>query len=174
MHTLIGFSVKNMVVSTVKGRFTVFQGRIFGDLDEPTDARVEVTVDASSIDTGNHRRDEHLRSADFLDVETYPAITYQSTRIERLSEDHYKVLGDLTIKDITKEVELEASINGVGTTTSGQDSMDVTATGVLSRKEWGVKWNTILEAGGVLIGDAVRINLKIRAVTPAVTADSHL
>jgi polyisoprenoid-binding protein YceI len=163
-HTLIEFTVKNMMLSSVTGRFTKFQGRIVGSLDDPTNAHVEVTIDAASIDTGNQRRDAHLRSADFLDVERYPTITFTSARIERTDKHDFRIWGALTIRDNTREVELEATINGVSTSLSSQDAVSLTVTGSLLRKEWGVKWNIALETGGVLIGNTVRFNIEVEAV----------
>lgn len=168
-HTRIGFAARNMMVSTVKGRFTKFEGQIVGSPDDPTNSRVEVTIDASSIDTGNERRDEHLRSADFLDVEAYPTITYKSTAVEQTDENAFRVKGDLTIHGITKEVELKASIDYLGSTVDGQEVVDLPVTGELSRKAWGVRWNVVLETGGVLIGDAVRIEIFVEAATHAHT-----
>lgn len=166
-HTVIQFTVKNLVVSTVKGRFTEFQGFIVGSLDNPTDARVEVTIEASSIDTGNTMRDDHLRSSDFLDVKEYPTITFKSTRIEQTSNEHFRVWGDLTIRDVTKEVELEATIDSVGTTSDGQEFVEISVTGTLSRKQWGVKWNVVFETGGVLIGDTVHVDTEVEAIKRA-------
>jgi polyisoprenoid-binding protein YceI len=172
-HTAVEFAARNMMVNTVRGRFTEVEGHITGSLDDPRGALVEVTIDAYSIDTGNHRRDEHLRSADFLDTAAYPTIAFKSTRIEQSDTNVFRVRGDLTMKGITKEVELEAAIGGVGKAADGREVVGLTVTGVLSRQEWGVKWNVVLEAAGVLIGDAVRVNIDIEAIEQAHVEAAH-
>src|SRR5579884_2044100 len=166
-HTLIEFAVKHMMVSTVKGRFTDFTGTITGDVDDPTNAQVDVTIQAGSIDTRNEQRDAHHKSADFLDVETYPTITFQSKKIAERQKNVYTVTGDLTIRGVTREIELEASVNGVGKSPWGQEVIGLTVTGILSRQEWGLTWNVALETGGVLVGDTARINIEVEATKTA-------
>src|SRR5579872_483042 len=163
-HTHIEFAVKHLLLSTTKGRFTQFDGRISGSLDDPTSARVEVTIDAASIDTGNEKRDEHLRNVDFLDVPEYPTITYTSTKVEQVDHNVYRVTGDLTIRGITRPIELEASVNGVTKTAFGQEAVAITATGLLSRAEWGVKWNSPVDKGGIVIGNTLRVTVEMEAV----------
>lgn len=172
-NTHIGFAVKHMMVSTTRGRFTEFHGFIFGSPDDPINAWAAVTIDAASIDTGNERRDEHLRSADFLDVERYPTITYKSTHVEQTGDDLFRVTGNLTIRDITKEVELEVRMGEVGETPSGQEKVDLTANGSLSRTAWEVKWNIVLDAEALMIGDTVRVDIEVEAVKQAQTVDSR-
>jgi polyisoprenoid-binding protein YceI len=163
-HTLIEFAVKHMMVSTVKGRFTDFEGRIVGNPENPTQSRVEARIKADSLDTRNEQRDAHLKSGDFLDTEQYPYITFQSTSIEETAKNVFLVRGDLTIRDVTREIELEASINGVGKSPFGTEVVGITATTILSRQEWGLKWNVALETGGVLVGDTARITIELEAV----------
>lgn len=163
-HTLIEFAVKHMMVSTVKGRFADFEGRIYGSPENPTQARVEARIKADSLDTRNEQRDAHLKSADFLDTEQHPYITFKSTKIEETGKNVYLVRGDLTIRDVTREIELEASVNGVGKSPFGTEVVGITATTVLSRQEWGLTWNVALETGGVLVGDTARVTVEIEAV----------
>lgn len=163
-HTSIEFAVKHMMVSTVRGRFTDFDGTIYGDPNDPENARVEVTIRADSIDTRNDQREAHLKSADFLDVEQYPEITFRSTRVERVSKDHFKVVGDLSIRGTTKEVELDVALNGVGKSPYGQQVVGLSAETILTRSDWGLNWNVALEAGGVLVGNTARINIEVEAV----------
>ena len=163
-HTSVEFAVKHMMVSTVKGRFSDVAGTITGNIDHPAGAQVEVTIAANSIDTRNEQRDAHLRSADFLDAEQYPQITFTSKKIEERNKNSYLVRGDLTIRGTTKEVELEASVNGVGKSPYGTEVVGITASTVLSRQEWGLTWNVALETGGVLVGDALRVNIEVEAV----------
>lgn len=163
-HTLIEFGVKHMMVSTVKGRFNEFEGTIYGDPSDPTNSRVEVRINPASIDTRNEQRDGHLKSADFLDVENYPEITFKSTRIEEQDKNIYKVYGDLTIHGVTKEIELEASINGVGKSPYGHQVVGITVETLLSREEWGLKWNVALEAGGVMVGNTLKVSIEVEAI----------
>jgi polyisoprenoid-binding protein YceI len=163
-HTLVEFSVKHMMVTTVKGRFSDVEGTITGSLDNPTQAQVEVTIKADSIDTRNEQRDGHLKSGDFLEVEKYPTITFKSNRIEQVSKDHYKVLGELTIKDVTKEVELDAAVNGVGKTPFGTEIVGITADTIITRQDFGLSWNVALETGGVLVGNTAKISIEVEAV----------
>jgi polyisoprenoid-binding protein YceI len=166
-HTLVEFSVKHMMVSTVKGRFSDVEGTITGSIDDPTDALVEVRIGAASIDTRNEQRDGHLKSADFLDVDHYPDITFKSTTIEQLSENHLKVHGDLTIRGVTRPVELDAAINGVGTSPWGQQVAGISLEAIITRQDFGLTWNVGLETGGVLVGNTAKISIEVEAVKQA-------
>jgi polyisoprenoid-binding protein YceI len=163
-HTLIEFGVKHMMVTTVKGRFNDFEGTIYGDPEDPTGARAEVTIQAASIDTRNEQRDAHLRSADFLDVERYPTITFKSTRVEQLSKEHFHVTGDLTIRGVTKEIELDVALNGIGRNPYGMTVAGLTAETILTRADWGLTWNVALETGGVLVGNTAKVSIEIEAI----------
>ena len=162
-HSVVEFAVKHMMFSTVKGRFGEVGGTIVYDENDPARSRVEVEIDAASIDTGEPQRDEHLRSADFFEVEKYPTITFRGTRVEPLSSDRLRVVGDLTMHGVTREVALEASFLGSGTNPWGQRVAGFSATGELNRKDFGLNWNAALEAGGVLVGEKIRINLEVEA-----------
>ena len=163
-HTSVEFAVKHMMVTTVKGRFPDVEGTIIGSLEDPTDAQVEVTIKADSIDTRNDQRDAHLKSADFLDVENYPTITFKSTRIEQISENHFRLVGDLTIRGITREVELDAAVNGAGKTPFGTEVVGITAETIITRQDFGLTWNVALETGGVLVGNTAKISIEVEAV----------
>jgi polyisoprenoid-binding protein YceI len=169
-HTLVEFSVKHMMFSTVKGRFADFSGTIAVDEQNPTNSTVDVTIDAASVDTRQEQRDAHLRSADFFDTETYPTITFRSTRVEPIREDELKVYGDLTIRGVTREVALAATYNGRGVTPWGSQVVGYSATTQINRKDFGLTYNAALETGGVMVGDTIKIALEIEA-NPA-TADS--
>ena len=162
-HSLVEFSVRHMMFSTVKGRFTGLQGTIQDVADDPTQSSVQVTIDASSVTTGDDNRDGHLRSADFFNVEQYPTITFASRRIEG-TRDAFTVTGDLTINGVTREVALEATFNGSGTTPFGTTVAGFSAETKINRKDWGLNWNASLEAGGVLVSDQVKLSLEIQAV----------
>jgi polyisoprenoid-binding protein YceI len=163
-HSGIQFTVRHMVISKVRGAFERYEGAIDFDEADPTASRVSVRIDTSSIDTHEPKRDEHLRSADFFDVATFPAIAFESKRIDRLGGDRYRVVGDLTIRGNTAEVELDAEYLGTGTDPWGNRRVGFQARGELSRKEFGLTWNQVLETGGVLVGDRIEIALDVQAV----------
>ena len=170
VHSGINFSVRHMVVSKVRCRFTKFTGNV--ELDESDLARsvVEATIDASSIDTGTAQRDDHLRSADFFDVEHFPQIRFRSTGIEKLGEDRYRLTGELTIRDVTRPIALDAEYGGRGKDPWGNERVGFTVKGALDRKDFGLKWNQSLETGGVLVSDRVELELELQAVKAAVAA----
>lgn len=162
-HTSVGFSVKHMMVSKVRGRFTGVEGTIEGDPADLTNAQINFTIDASTIHTNSDDRDNHLRSADFFEVEKYPNITFKSTKIVKTDDDEYDIIGDMTIKDVTKEVTFEAEYNGSGKNPWGVDVVAFEADTKISRKDFGLTWNQALEAGGVLVGDEIKIDLEVQA-----------
>ena len=161
-HTLVEVSAKHMMFTTVKGRFTGVRGTIVDHADDPTQSSVEAEIDASTIATGDAQRDAHLRSADFLDVENYPTITFRSTRIHGTRE-RFRVVGDLTIRGVTREVVLDAELQGRGTNPFGKEVAGFTATGQINRKDFGLTWNVALETGGMLVSDTVKIALDVQA-----------
>jgi polyisoprenoid-binding protein YceI len=118
-HSTVGFAVKHMMVTTVRGQFTRVEGTAIGEVHEPLGTEIDVEIDATSITTNNEMRDNHLRSADFLDAENYPTISFKSTRIEEKGHDRYAIVGDLTIRGVTREVVLDAEVNGYGKTPFG-------------------------------------------------------
>jgi len=169
-HTSIGFSAKHMMVSTVRGRFESFDGVV--DLNEPSpaDSHVDVTIDAASVSTNDPRRDGHLKSADFFDAEKYPSITYKSTKVEKLSDEKYRVTGDLTVKNVTREVPLDVTFEGESRDMQGQRRAGFTITTTINRKEFELNWNVALEAGGWLVGDTIKIEIDTEVFEPAQVA----
>ncbi|HEY8477155.1 MAG TPA: YceI family protein [Chloroflexota bacterium] len=163
-HTLVEFSARHLMVSTVKGRFRTVSGTIRADGDDPTRVEVSVTIDATSIDTGVPDRDTHLRSPDFLDVERFPTITFRSKRVEALGGDRYRVVGDLTIRDVTREVALDATLLGRAMGLAGKEVVGFTASTTIDRRDFGATWNVPLEAGGILVGNEVRIAIEAEAI----------
>jgi|SRR5579875_2407037 len=163
-HTLVEFSAKHMMVTTVKGRFTGVTGTIIGDESDPASAQIDVEIDAATLATGADQRDGHLRSADFLDVEQYPTITFHSTSIQPRGDDKYHVNGDLTLHGVTKPVVLDVELNGFGVTPYGQNIVGAAATTKINRKDFGLNWNVALETGGVLVGDTIKISLEVEAI----------
>lgn len=168
-HTQVEFAVKHMMFTTVRGRFQALDGTIEVDEENPAAGSVDVEIDASSIDTGVEDRDGHLRSEDFLHVEEHPTITFRSTRVEGAPSepgDEFRVVGDLTIRGETREVELETVYEGRGTDPWGGERAGFTAVTEIDRREWGLTWNQALETGGILVGHDLRIELSIQAVKP--------
>jgi polyisoprenoid-binding protein YceI len=165
-HSTIGFAIRHMVFSKVRGRFLKYTGAVQLD-DDLAKSWVEVAIDAASLDTGTAQRDTHLRSADFFDVDHFPELRFRSTRVEELGEGRLRVIGDLTIRDTTREVALDAEAAGRGMDPWGNERIGFVARTSIDRKEFGLQWNQLLEAGGVLVGDRVEIELDIQAVNTA-------
>ena len=160
-HTTIGFSVRHMGLSKVRGRFTSFSGSIDVDPSDLTTARGEVEIDTVSIDTGNADRDAHLRGPDFFDVESHPKMTFVAKSVTRgKAEDAYRVVGDLTIKGVTKEVELELEYAGEGVDPYGNRRVGGSLSGTIKRSDWGLTWNVALETGGWLVSDNIKIEIE--------------
>jgi polyisoprenoid-binding protein YceI len=166
-HSGITFSIRHMVFSKVRGRFLSYTGAIQLDDDDLSRSWVEVTIRAASIDTGNAQRDTHLRSADFFDVERFPELRFRSTRVEDTGGGRLRVIGELTIRDTTREVALDAERAGRGVDPWGNERIGLVAKTSLDRKDFGLAWNQLLEAGGVLVGDRVDIELDVQAVNTA-------
>jgi len=164
VHSSVEFAVKHMMVSTVRGRFRDFEGVIHIDEEDPTRSWVTASIDAASIDTAQPDRDAHLRSDDFLNAEQYPKLTFRSTRVERIDDEHWKVIGDLTIREVTREVVLDTGFEGQIKDAWGKRRAAFSATTVLERNKFGLDWNMLIEAGGVVVGDKVRVTLNIAAV----------
>jgi polyisoprenoid-binding protein YceI len=168
-HSGAQFTVRHLVISKVRGTFERWQGAIDFDPDKPEASKVSVRIEAASIDTHEPNRDQHLRSADFFDVESYPAITFESRKVERWGKDRYRVLGDLTMRGVTRPVELDAEYFGGGKDVSGHQRVGFFAKTALQRKEFGLNWNQLLESGGVVVSDQVEISLDVQAIeAPAV------
>jgi polyisoprenoid-binding protein YceI len=168
-HSSVGFSVRHMMFAKVRGRFAKWNGSITLDGDDFTQASVKVSIDATSIDTGVVDRDNHLRSPDFFAAEEFPALTFESTRIETAGGDRYRVHGNLTIRGITREVELDVEHGGRAKDPWGNQRVAFTATTSVNRTDFGLKWNQLVEAGGVLVGERVDIEIEVQAVEAAAT-----
>ncbi len=164
VHSTIEISAKHMMFTTVKAHFGTFSGTIVTHDADPAQSSVAVEIDANSISTGNEMRDNHMRSADFLDVPNNPTITFKSTRVEPQGENKLKVYGDLTMRGVTKEVALDAEFLGQGTNPRGKQVAGFTAETTVNREDWGVSWNAPLEAGGFLLSKTFKVNVEIQAV----------
>jgi len=163
VHSGVGFTVRHMVIAKVHGQFTKWSGTLAFDPKDLAASKVEVKIEASSIDTRDPQRDGHLRSADFLDVEKHPYLEFRSTRVEEAGANKYKVRGDLTIRGVKREVVLDTVFGGQGKDPWGAQRVGFEATTKIERKDFGLQWNTALEAGGFLVGDAVDVNLEVEA-----------
>lgn len=161
-HSSVGFSVKHMMIATVRGKFGEFDGTL--EVDESGSGRAIGTVKAASIDTGDETRDEHLRSADFFDAAEHPELRFESTAVEALEDGRFKVTGEITIRGVTRTVELEVEVQGTGRDPYGNERVALEARGELNRKDFGLNWNKTLEAGGALVGDTVKLALDLSAI----------
>ncbi len=168
-HSEVGFSVRHLMVSKVKGNFETFEGTVT-IADDPLQSSVQVEVDLSSINTRDAQRDGHLRSADFFEVESHPKMTFASTKVEPAGSN-YKVTGDLTIKGTTKPVVLDLEFNGVHPDPWGGTRSGFSATAEISRKEFGVDFEIPMDGGGVVVGDKISISLEVEAVLQAALVD---
>ena len=163
-HSHVQFTVRHMMISKVRGSFEKFSGTVDFDENEPTKSSVDVTIDVNSINTREEQRDGHLKSPDFFDAATYPTITFKSTGAEKTGENRGKLHGDLTIKGVTQPVTLDVEYAGQAKSPWGTTSAGFTASGKISRKDWGLTWNQALETGGVLVGDDVQMDIEIELV----------
>lgn len=165
-HSRVGFTVRHMMFAKVRGHFATWDGELVLDPENPSASRVMARIETASIDTGVADRDNHLRSGDFFDVEEFPAIEFVSTGFER-APGGYKVHGNLTIRGTTNPVTLDVEDNGSGVDPWGQTRIGLTATTKLDREAFGLTWNQALEAGGVLVGKEVGVELELQAIAQA-------
>lgn len=162
-HTEAAFTARHLMVTKVRGRFAVSAGSVT-IAENPLDSSVEATLDVASVHSGEAGRDEHLLSADFFDVEHYPTITFRSTKVEAAGEGEYRLTGDLTIKDVTRPVTLDLEYLGSVDSPFGDTRAGFSATTEISRKDWGLDFNMVLEAGGVVVSDKIRINIDAETI----------
>jgi len=162
-HTNVSFSVKHMMVSKVKGSFGQVEGTIEGNPEDLTGAKIQFNIDVASINTNSEDRDNHLRSADFFETEVHPQMAFVSTDIVKKDDDEYNLTGDITIKGVTKKITFKAEYEGKGKNPWGVDVVAFEVKGKISRKEFGLTWNQALEAGGVLVGDDIKISIDLQA-----------
>jgi polyisoprenoid-binding protein YceI len=165
-HTTVGFVARHLVVSKVRGSFTEVSGTI-QVAENPLDSTVEVVIGAASISTGQTDRDNHLRSADFLELDKYPNLTYRSTGVKSHKGNSFVLAGELTIRDVTREVDLAVEYDGTIVSPYGQEVIAFTATTEIDREAFGITWNQAIEAGGVMVGKAVKIELSVEATRNA-------
>ena len=161
-HSHVGFVARHMVFTKVRGQFPEVEGTVTL-AEDPTESTVDVTIKTATVNTGAPDRDQHLRSGDFFDVENHPEMTYRSTSIRHLGGSEFVVTGDLTIRGVTKPVELAVTFEGVGTNPWGRQVAGISARAEVDREEWGLTWNAALETGGVLVGRKVVLELEVQA-----------
>ena len=166
-HSTIAFSVRHMMLSKTRGQFEKFSGTIELNEQNPAAAAVNVTIDASSINTKDGQRDGHLKSPDFLNVDAYPNITFKSTNVQVVDKANAKLTGDLTIRDITCPVILDVSYTGQSKSPWGTRNIGFEASTVINRKDWGLTWNVALETGGVLVGEDITVNIELELIEQA-------
>jgi polyisoprenoid-binding protein YceI len=164
-HSQATFSVRHMMITTVRGQFKVLSGHLHIDEEHPENSWIDAQVDAASIDTRDEKRDAHLRSADFFDTEKYPTLNFKSTKVEHVGGDEYKVTGDLTMHGVTKQVVFDAEYSGQNKDLYGFQRAGLSAKAKINRKDWGLNWNVGLETGGVLVSEDVKIEIDLAAVS---------
>lgn len=163
-HSRIGFVARHAMVTKVRGSFNDVSGRGYLDAADPSRSSLRVTIKVDSVDTRNADRDAHLRGADFFEVDTYPEITFESTKVEPQGGNVFRVTGDLTIKGVTKPVTLDLELTGSATDPFGNDRVGLEGSVVVNRKDWGLTWNAVLEAGGVLVSEKVTLEFEVSAI----------
>jgi len=163
-HSELGFKIKHLMISNVSGVFTKFDVQAQTSGDDFTDATVVVNIDVASINTNNEQRDEHLRNADFFEVENHPQITFKSTKVEKADDDTFNLFGDLTVKNITKPVKLSVEYSGIAKDGWGNIKAGFSVTGKINRKDWGINYNAALETGGLVLGEELKLNAEIQLV----------
>ncbi|WDF57002.1 YceI family protein [Mucilaginibacter sp. KACC 22063] len=161
MHSEVQFKIKHLVISTVTGSFNKFEGTAETEGDEFENANIEFTLDVDSIDTNQEQRDQHLKAADFFDAEQYPKITFKSTSFTKSGSD-FKLTGDLTIKDVTKSVTLDVEHGGTATDFYGNHKAGFEVAGKINRKEFGLTWHGVTEAGSIVLGDDIKLDISVQ------------
>ena len=164
VHSSIHFWVQHLMVSKVHGRFTQWTGTLEMDEERPTSSRVEVQIDASSVDTNDAQRDTHLKSADFLDIGNYRYIVFRSTSVARSGDKLFRLQGDLTIRGTTRPIVMDVEYGGRNKDPWGSEHAGFSAYASLDRRDFGLTWNQVLEAGGILVGERVEIDIEVEAV----------
>lgn len=163
-HSDVGFKVKHMMFTNVSGKFNDFEAKVENDDDQFETSAISFSAKTNSIDTHNIDRDNHLKSADFFDVERFPTISFKSTNIKKISDSEYVISGDLTIKDVTKNITLDAEYSGLMKDPWGNIKVGISLNGKINRKDFGLTWNAALETGGVLVGEDVRLIAEVQLV----------
>ena len=160
-HSSVRFWVRHLMISKVHGELSPISGTVVGNLDQPEVASIDVTIKTASLTTSNEQRDAHLKSADFFDVEKYPEITFKSTKITKVGDGEFSVVGDVTMHGVTKEITLQAEVSPEAPSPWGGFKVGVSATGKINREDFGITWNQALEAGGVVVGQDINLQIDV-------------
>jgi polyisoprenoid-binding protein YceI len=163
-HTHINFTARHMMISKVRGEFMKYEIEVAFDETTPSNTTVDVKIIADSINTRDNQRDAHLRSPDFLNAESYPLITFKSKRVEQIDPNNGRLIGDLTIRDVVREVVLDVDYSGLAKSPWGTISAGFSGSTTINRKDWGLTWNQALETGGFLVGDQINIEIELELV----------
>lgn len=166
-HSELSFKVRHMMITNVKGEFRKFDASIEANGQDFTKSSIDVTIDATSISTNEDKRDDHLKSADFFDVENYPTLSFHGKSFKKVDNDEYKLTGILTIKAVSKEVELDVEFGGINKDPWGNQKAGFSLEGKINRKDFDLNWNTALETGGVLVSEEVKISAEVQFVKQA-------
>lgn len=161
-HSEVSFKVKHLMITNVKGVIRNYEAEAVTDSETFTPAKISFTADAASIDTGSEQRDQHLQSPEFFDAASFPKITFSGTSFEKKSDEQYELTGDLTIRGVTKPVKLDVEFLGIAKDPWGNRKAGFSLNGKFNRRDWGLTWNAVLESGGVLVSDEVRINADLQ------------
>jgi polyisoprenoid-binding protein YceI len=166
-HSEISFKVKHLVVTTLTGKFETFEGSLENANEDFSDAKISFTADVASLNTGNADRDGHLKSDDFFNAEAFPKVTFTSTGFTKTGSDEYKLTGNITLRDVTKPIELTVEYGGTATDPWGNVKAGFEINGKIKRKEFGLKWDALTEAGGAVVSDEVKLHLNVQLVKQA-------
>lgn len=167
MHSELQFKVKHLVISNVTGTFNSFEGAVESETEDFSDAKIKFSIDVNSIDTNQDQRDGHLKSAEFFDAEKYPKISFSSTSFKKVKGEQYKLVGNLTVKDATKAVDFDVEYGGSATDFYGNNKVGFEITGKINRKEFGLVWDGITEAGAIVVGEDIKLNINIQLTKQA-------
>jgi polyisoprenoid-binding protein YceI len=170
VHSELEFKVKHLMITNVKGTFTQYTAEIGGEDFESSLVKVEVM--AASINTNNEDRDKHLRSVDFFDVEKYPKLTFEGTSVKKVDDENYLVKGNLTIKNTTKEISLRVEYGGIEKDPWGNEKIGFSVSGSFNRKDWDLNWNAVLESGGVLVSDEVKVSADVQFIKQTISQNA--
>ena len=168
-HSELGFKIKHLMISNVSGSFKNVNAEVISEGTDFSTAQINLSAEMASISTNNEQRDAHLRNSDFFEVEKYPEMTFQSTKVEKVDSDTYALYGELTMKGVTKPVRLNVEYNGVTKDPWGGERAGFFVTGKINRSDWGVNFNGVLETGGVMLSEEVKINSEIQLVKQAIS-----
>ena len=168
-HSELGFKIKHLMITSISGSVKSFEADVEMDETDFSSAEINLSAEMSSISTNNEQRDAHLHTSDFFEVEKYPELKFRSTKVEKIGSDTFDLYGELTLKGVTKPVKLNVEFSGVTKDPWGSERAGFVVTGKISRSEWGVNFNSVLETGGVALSDEVRINSEIQLVKQAVS-----